>query len=99
MKPDTVPIDEGEAEAQPERPVIVITHCGGDSSTDGARFTFDCPAAGLRKAAAEGLLHEHIVAFLQRNDLHLVESYRLTWDDIDGERVRRATILAKEQRW
>lgn len=91
-----VPVDEGEAEAQPARPVVTVTHLGGDSSADGALFTFDCPAAGGKRSAVEALLHEHIVPFLQRNDLSLVEDYRLEWTTVDGERVRRAHVRAKD---
>ncbi len=102
---DGVPIDEGEAEAQEERPVVTVevlwsepreieseprSITRSDDMPVPVGLVFSVPVQGLRRAMSDALLHEHAVAFLGREGLAVRGEPDLTTVVTEEGRVRRA---------
>jgi hypothetical protein len=88
---DDVPVDEGEAEAQPPVPVVTITL--GDSPPEGGRWprslTFECPAVRGRTREIDALLTERSAEMLKREGLWPDGDPVVEWASTPEGRVRR----------
>jgi hypothetical protein len=90
---ETVPIDEGEAEAQPDTPVITIRLLDADpAQADQFPRTvrFEIPARGKRHLLDQ-TLHDRAVRWLQDMGYGVDGEVVTGYLDVEGERVWQAT--------
>lgn len=93
MRTDYVPVDEGEAEAQPDLPPLTITlmHEGGQQAPLPWTVRFHVPAAGMRRAAVDGLLLTGASRWLAESGYAFEGDDRPGWADTEDGRCRVVT--------
>jgi len=88
----TVPIDEGEAEAQKPEPVVTIRLLDTEQAEQfPRRVRFEVEAERGKRAKLEALLHYGAVRWMQGLDYASAGDPEDAWLDIDGVRCFTST--------